>query len=118
MKIKHGVTRTAFIFTKITFKIPSLKSSFMNFISGIQANLNEKQFSGWRDDLAKVLYCNRFGLLLIMETCEEIEMDELDFRNKIKKLYANDSDREFMLSDLKKSNWGIKQGRFIKIDFG
>ena len=125
MKIKYGTNRIVFIFNKIVIKIPNFKYSYENFLTGILANLQEKRFSGLHKDLAKVKYCHRSGLFLIMEKIGELPLYitfEL-LHIKLDRKYRNDELREFLFSDFKKENWGYVYGRsdtrdFVKIDYG
>jgi len=74
-----------------------------------------------RSDLAKVKYCDRFGLILIMEKAKEFDYNNLnwlEFKNTLEEKYKNDDMKEFMLSDAKPTNWGIINGRLVKIDYG
>jgi hypothetical protein len=121
MKIsRQGCTRTVFVLKNKVIKIPTFKS-FELFLCGLLSNLRE----GWRyehfarNDLAKVFYYNRFGLFLIMERIEVCDNDEAhELYEKIHELYQYDKEKEFMLDDLKPSNWGRKDGKLIKIDYG
>jgi len=127
MKIKKGATRIVFVFKRNVVKIPNV-NKYQLFLNGILANLQEKSFSKLgRKDLAKVKYCDRFGLFLIMERVTELDNENIPIRRwkrEMKKIYEDDILEEFMLSDLKPSNWGYIEGfgdvesRFVKFDYG
>src|SRR5665647_112728 len=108
LKIKLGSTRRVFIFKTFVIKIPNTKE-YRLFLYGLLANTQEKVFSSLkRCDLAKVKFCDKLGLILIMEKTEEIEenIDWLKFKEDLEEKYKNDNMKEFMLSDAKPTNWG------------
>ena len=121
MNIKLGSTRRVFVFRNFVIKIPNTQE-YKLFLNGILSNLQEKLFSKMnRLDLAKVKYCDRFGLILIMEKAKEFDYNNLnwlEFKNTLEEKYKNDDMKEFMLSDAKPTNWGIINGELVKIDYG
>jgi hypothetical protein len=124
MEIKRGATRIVFVFKKNVIKIPNFKE-YRLFIYGISANIQEKIWSRvGRDDLAKVKFCSPFAMILVMERAQvynEEELSSLDwikFADDLQKKYKDDDFSEFMLSDLKPSNWGTIGNRLVKIDYG
>jgi len=121
---KRGNTRIVFIFKNFVIKIPNIKH-YNLFIRGIIHNLNEKIFSGSHKDLAKVYHCNRFGLFLIMEKVDFVVIDGynphdswLPFVEMIEERYKDDKMKDFMLDDCGVNNWGYKNGKLLKIDYG
>ena len=119
MKIERGVTRIVFVFNSFVIKIPSF-TQYNHFLYGLLANLKEKKWSGKHKDLAKVFYCSRTGLFLIMEKAEVVSnnIDWGEFCDSLIDKYKDDELKEFMLSDLKPNNWGYVKNRLIKIDYG
>lgn len=123
MNIKLGATRKVFIFNNIVIKTPNMKE-YRLFINGILSNLQEKEFSKiGRKDLAKVIFCDKLGLFLIMKKLNEVDVNInwIEFRNKLEEIYQNEDDnmKQFMLSDMKPSNWGYDEnGMLVKIDYG
>jgi hypothetical protein len=120
LKRIKGSSRTVFVFDKFVIKIPNTKE-YRLFLSGILANLQEKLFSRMcREDLAKVMFCDKLGLFLIMEKADMnyVKYNWKYFKDFIKNKYVNDAMKDFMLSDLKYDNWGYIKGRLIKIDYG
>lgn len=123
MKYAEGVTRKVFIFSKFVVKIPNFKELRL-FLSGILANLQEKQWSGIHPDLARVLFCSWFGLVLVMEKAEvcaeRMGEDESwgPFIEMLEERYKDDEFKEFILSDGKPYNWGYIGNRLVKIDYG
>ena len=119
MKIKQGATRKVFVFKKVVVKIPTI-IEYRLFLNGILANLQEKSFSGIHSDLAKVKFCDKLGLILIMEKVDVLSNDInwLDFNNSLKEKYKNDKLKDFLLSDCKPSNWGYINNHLVKVDYG
>ena len=121
MEVKRGSTRLVFIFNKIVIKIPN-NQEYRLFLNGILSNLREKTFSTMnRNDLAKVKFCDKLGLFLIMEKAQELDIDNMDwlkFEEYLIKIYKDDNLKDFMLSDSKPSNWGYINNNLVKIDYG
>ena len=120
MKIERGCTRIVFVFKKFVIKIPNLLVQYDHFLYGLLANLQEKNMYGKHKDLAKVFYCNKLGIFLIMEKAEVVsnDIDIGEFCDLLTDKYKDDKLKEFMLSDWKPSNWGYIRGRLVKIDYG
>lgn len=118
MKIGKGSTRIVLILSKFVIKIPSL-TSYKLFLNGILSNLSEKQWSGHHADLARVYYCNKSGLFLVMERARVVSnnVNWLKFENMLEDKYKNDELKDFLLSDAKPSNWGYISGKLKKIDY-
>lgn len=119
MNIKHGATRTVYIFKNVVIKIPTTKE-YRLFLRGLLANIQEGTFSKTHKDLANVLYHNKLGLFLIMERADVISnnIDWKDFENVLIEKYKDDPMKEFLLSDFKPSNWGYVKKNLVKIDYG
>jgi hypothetical protein len=121
MQKRLGATRLVFLFKNFVIKIPNL-NEYKLFLNGILANLQEKVFSKMnRPDLAKVMFCGKLGLFLVMERAEEIDCKSInwnEFKEQLEKNYKNDEMKEFMLSDPKPSNWGYINGKLVKVDYG
>ena len=121
MKIKKGATRNVLILKNIVIKLPTIKE-FRLFLYGLLANIKEKNVyknNIERDDLG-VIYCgNRFGLFLVMKKYDICNNNKsLELLEFLEEKYKNDELKDFMLSDFKPSNWGMHDGRYIKIDYG
>lgn len=121
MKTILGATRRVFVFKTFVIKVPNTQE-YKLFLHGILANLQEKVFSRInRPDLAKVKFCGKLGLFLIMEraeTLDVINLDWLKFKEDLEEQYKNDEMKEFMLSDAKPCNWGYIDNKLVKIDYG
>lgn len=122
MQIKEGATRIVFVFDRIVVKIPTI-FDYKRFLCGLLANLEERLWSGYHADLAKVICSSRIGLYVVMERAEEVtDMtdDELwkVLCDRYKEKAEDDFEKVFLLSDCKASNWGRISGRLVKIDYG
>lgn len=120
MDICLGATRRVFVFKNFVVKVPNIQE-YRLFLHGILANIQENTFSKiGRSDLAKVKFCSKFGFILIMERANIIsnEVDASDFFDMINQKYKDDYMKDFMISDLKSSNWGYVNGQLVKIDYG
>jgi hypothetical protein len=74
-----------------------------------------------RPDLAKVKYCGKLGLILIMERAKELDYKNMNwekFKEEVYEKYKFDTLSDFMLGDSKPSNWGYIDSRLVKIDYG
>lgn len=116
-----GATRQVFILKNVVIKIPSFVE-WRLFLHGLLANIQESKFSDRcdRDDLCPVVNTSRFGFMLVMKKAK-VFSDDINwdiFKTIIENKYTNDEMREFMCSDLKPSNFGILDGRLVKIDYG
>jgi len=119
MKMAKGATRSVFVFKRFVVKVPTFLS-WRLFLNGLLANMQEELFSGVDDCLCPVMYSDIFGFVLIMERAYVIpnRVNNLNFLNYLEAKYKNNNMREFILSDSKPSNWGILEGRLVKIDYG
>ena len=119
IKICKWATRTVIVLKKYVIKFPTFKT-YELFLNGLLANIQEKKFSGTHKDLAKVKYCNKYGLFLLMEKANVLpnSVDYNDFLKYLKDKYRNDDMKSFMLSDMKVNNWGYINNRIVKIDYG
>ncbi len=117
MKIELGATRRVFIFKKFVIKIPNIQQ-YNLFLHGILANLQENLFSGIHSDLANVIWCDKLGLILIMEKAKILNNEDWDIVDILIKKYEDDEMKEFLLSDFKPSNWGYINNKLVKVDYG
>jgi hypothetical protein len=120
VKVELGATRRVFVFKNFVIKIPNTQE-YRLFLHGLLANLQEKLWSSIdRPDLAKVKFCDKLGLFLIMERAKVIGNDVSPdlLIPMLEEKYKDDDMKEFMLSDAKNSNWGYVKGILKKIDYG
>lgn len=125
--IKKGSTRWVLLCGKYAFKIPSMHS-YSGFLQGLLANKQEHYW--WKAThhprLAKVHYCDKLGLLLIMERAvvfvdDFVTMDEClnnpgNFTNYVFDLCEKDG----LPVDRNPSNLGVcgKDNVWKLIDYG
>ncbi len=117
--IKIGGNRIVFVFKYIPYiiKIPNLKYGFK---LGMESNKQEYKYSKLkREDLCEVKF-NLFNILILMDKADVISnnISWLEFQNYIENKYRYDNMSSFMLEDIKPSNWGILNGKLVKIDYG
>lgn len=113
-----GCTRTVLLTKKYAFKIPTFKS-YKLFISGIQANLEEKV---WTTLDIKCInssyYCNRFGFLVIQKRVRQVNHRGL-FWVEQKRLRVLSEYPEIHKVDVKPENYGYNElNQLVKIDIG
>lgn len=132
MIIKKGTTRIVIIFKTSVIKIPNFSYSWTNFITGVLANIRERDTWRWNmsrpeilELLAPVLWCSWGALILVMK-----KADVEGYEQYIRSLPETDLDyREQRLLDYKKwidaglggddkpDNYGYLEGRLVKIDY-
>jgi hypothetical protein len=117
--IKHGVTRTVFVFNKFVVKIPTMRFDHEAFLDGMCGNWRERTI--WKDAprasrqfLADVYFCLPFGLLLIMKKAKRWD----DVENlKIARFFES---CDFISgADVSAGgNCGTIEGRLVLFDYG
>lgn len=119
MKISKGATRIVFMFSKFVIKIPRV-IPWKNCLVGMLANLQEREFNTLkRNDLAPIFLSSRLGLFVIMKRAKPIEnYTDAEFWGILDEMYKGTDFYEFMLSDYKMNNYGIINGKIVKIDYG
>jgi hypothetical protein len=119
---RKGVTRIVFVFENVVVKIPNFLGKWEHFLYGLIGNVNEKKT--WRYNSGKfekgtshllcpVSWCSWGGWVLVMKkakTLTEREWEEMP--------YFADEHRKHFLGDDTISNYGIFEGRLVKIDYG
>jgi hypothetical protein len=116
MRTELGATRKVFVFKRFVIKVPNTQE-YRLFLHGILANFQEKLWSGYHADLARVLWCSFLSLVLVMERADVISDDD-SLLEQLEAKYADDDLKEFLLRDHKSSNWGYIGNRLVKIDYG
>lgn len=121
MQLKTSTTRIVFVFNNFVLKFPNIKS-WKQLLWGLLANMQEREFNKINHAaLGCIYFSNIHGLFLIMEKADKIlDIDELSFRKIMKIKYKNDDISKFILSDLKRDNFGYRRNtkEIIKIDYG
>lgn len=113
---KQGCTRTVFLTKKYAFKIPTFKS-YKLFISGIQANLEEKFWTTLNIKcINNSYYCNHFGLLVIQKRVRHVNHRGL-FWVEQRRLRVLSEYPEVHKRDIKPENYGYNElNQLVKID--
>jgi hypothetical protein len=118
--IKKGNTRCALLYGKYAFKIPSMHS-YTGFLQGLLAN---KQEHYWCKEthhprLAKVHYCDKLGLLLIMERADyNIPLNPNEYTQKEISNFFKECEQAGLPVDPKPNNIGVFDGKWKLIDYG
>ncbi len=115
-----GSTRIVFVFEKFVVKIPRL-TKYSSALYGLLSNLQEREYSLKHCDLAKVLFGDFLGFIVVMERADALSCkttNEIEFAQMLEEKYKNDELKHFMLYDAIPENWGHINGRLIKIDYG
>ncbi len=117
-----GVTRIVLVLKKIVIKIPNFTCQWDHFLKGILANINESRTWKWNTGnyekgtsylLCPVIWCSWGGWLLVMRKAETMSWEEWE-----KSEWYNDQHRKHFPGDDTVSNYGILNGRLVKIDYG
>lgn len=121
MKINTiGTTRIVIVLKNIVVKIPNFTFCWTNFVQGILANINENETwkynsgqyeSGKSHLLCPVKWCSWGGWILIMEKVDELITEDNCHSwdcSKHKECFGGDDTI---------SNYGVLQGRLVKIDY-
>ena len=121
VRFRKGVTRIVILIGDVAIKIPNVRS-WKQYLLGLLANIQEREFAKLNHELlAKVKFSDLLGFVLVMERTEDItDIDEEDFRTLMRERYKDNEMSVFILSDLKRANFGyIKNTKnIVKIDYG
>lgn len=116
-EMRSGSTRVVFLVGGVAIKIPR-PDCWRLFLHGLLANMQERLWSGQSPSLARVIWADRFGFVVVMERARPVEDWEAAKRLIICDPIGEPL-HEFLVSDLKRDNWGIgRVGQLIKIDYG
>ena len=108
---RTGITRTVILIRSWAIKVPTLRYGWRMFLSGLLANLQERQWWGWWPNnprLCPVLRSSRLGFWLVMARTEDIEEHEMPPRGEYLDLPL----------DYKADNFGRIDGRIVLRDYG
>lgn len=112
--IKHGSTRIVLLIAGLAFKVPSFVS-WRLFLSGLLANMQERQFSRMSDRLCPVLFHVPGGFLTVMRRAEPLTRDEyfgMDVGD-----FLDGGDFVLPVED-KLCSFGKVGGRIVAVDYG
>jgi len=115
--MKKGATRWVFFIGKFAFKFPSF-SGWKQFLWGLLANIQEKEFSKvdvLKNKLCPVIFSFPFGFLVVMPKAKILERDEISKEH----LKTFCTCGEFMIpSELKYDSFGYLNGKLVSVDYG
>jgi hypothetical protein len=109
----RGATRHVLLIGSVAVKVPALWS-WRLFLSGLLANLQERDFSraGW-PELCPVLCAAPGGWLLVMRRAEPVpDALEIDFEALM------DRPDYRVPAEAKRDSWGLLNGRVVAVDYG
>jgi hypothetical protein len=109
-----GITRLVLVLPTVVIKFPNFRNKYQHFLMGLVANIEEKQT--WQTSkilktshlLAPVLWASWGGWFLIMKRAETIPVA----------VYDDTEHRRYYQGDDKPENYGIIDGKLVKIDYG
>ena len=129
-KICHGSRRMVLLIGKWAIKMPTLRS-FVGMIAGFRENQEERYWwcseSGAQKEwthkhLARIIWGDRFGFILIMERCRVLadgSASEFEILQAITKISNQALKDKWLGDDLKFNNVGISpSGEAVMIDYG
>lgn len=115
-----GTTRWVWLHGKYAIKIPSMQS-WKQFLQGMLANLQERCW--WKSlhhpKLAKVYYCDRLGLCLVMEKADFVMCSNPHvITQKSISEFFYECESAGLPVDPRPSNIGVFDGQYKLIDYG
>lgn len=121
MKInRKGVTRIVIELNKVVIKIPNFTCQWSHFLRGLIGNISENQTWKWNSGkfekgtshlLCPVIWCSYGGWILIMRKVDELITEE----NRTQ--WNCEEHTKHFQGDDSISNYGILNGRLVKIDY-
>lgn len=115
MQIRWGTTRTVLLIGRWAIKTPAW-SEWRLFLCGLLANLRERIWSRTGDQrLARVLWGDPIGLLLIMERAEPLPRN---MRQKHLDYIFAHGRFDGLPQDLQSNNVGFRGRSLVLIDYG
>lgn len=118
MKVnRQGITRLVFVFDSFVVKVPNFTCQFRHFLTGF--NCNRSESGQWKrackikkELLAPVMFCSWFGIFLVMKKAEVFDWGtgygQIDYTIWDDAGYGGDH---------KPQNYGLYEGRMVKIDY-
>lgn len=126
MKIYYGTTRKVFVFKNYAIKI-AWSNVWTHFLRGLISNIDErtiyKIFNKSYPEIkifAKSYIVLFGGLIQIMESCRQLEIEEFnfDYDNFVKFKSSNGIDFDFSTIENKSDSFGVnKKGKIVAIDY-
>lgn len=113
---RYGTTRTVYLIGCYAFKFPTTVS-WRLFLTGLIANMNEKQFSGVYEVLCPVLFHIPGGFLTVMKRAEPLPR-EIFFEEDFYDNFILQMDGVKDLVENKLCSFGIVDGKIVAVDYG
>lgn len=113
LQFQQGATRFVICIGKVAIKLPRLLP-WRNFLQGFLANLQEREFNTLRNpNLAKVLYSDPIGLVVVMERADDEDLEPFLVR-----AFLRECQKQNLPVDYKASSVGKFGNKFKLIDYG
>lgn len=113
MKInRNGITRIVIELERIVIKIPNFLYQWDHFLVGLLSNIREYRTWNYSENkhlLCPVIWCSWGGWILIMQKAEGVSWGEINLR-----IFTEAG----LDGDDKEDNYGLINGRVVKIDYG
>lgn len=124
IEIKRGITRWVLLIGKYALKMPRIHTkrehwgcSWVNFLRGLMANMNENQFSGLEFDvLCPVVFYIPGGFLTVMLRASPLTDDQWKTLDVKDLLFNGDVSPD--LVEYKRDSFGVLNGRIVAVDYG
>lgn len=114
-KTALGGTRYIILIGNIVFKFPYYKY----FILGCKQNLREWKYRKRSSYLTKLYFSFPLGICNITERVKPLEnIDSEYIKNYFKLKIKNRKELSFILEDATSENFGVKDNRIVKLDWG
>lgn len=116
-----GVTRIVLEFKTVVVKIPNFTCQWDHFLRGLIANMDEGQTWKWNSGpynkgtsylLCPVVWFSWGGWILVMKKAKPLTVEQWK-----ENTYHIDQHKEHFPGDDTVSNYGIYEGRLVKIDY-
>lgn len=114
---RQGVTREVLLIGRWAFKIPKLTGSWKMFLSGLLANMQEREFGrlGW-PQLCPVLFSIPGGWLVVMRRAEPLSLN--DWRTFDAEEFIVSNPPNLLPVETKPDSFGWLGGRIVAVDYG
>lgn len=116
---RQGATRIVLLLKHVVIKLPAV-TSWKLFLCGLLANIQEHTFgySGNFKELTKVHWMSPGGFILIAERIAPVKHDGLFWVDLEALALTSELGAEFIQSDAYPRNFGYRNGRLVKLDYG
>ena len=125
--LRNGLTREVFLVGEYAIKLPSFRA-WRLFLSGLQANLQERAFSGISEKLCPVLWGDPLGFVIVMPRCSPVPRHHAAAFDEDEPYFVSDEEwgewiniqgEESQLPvENKCSSFGLLKGKLVAVDYG